>query len=87
MRCTLPLLLRIVQRSSIRADKVLPPPLTTKEEKTFKEPLLKILMSRQIEAGANWPQNLRIEPHVTKKAIGKAPAEVRTQLKRMLKER
>ncbi|KAH7919906.1 hypothetical protein BV22DRAFT_839902 [Leucogyrophana mollusca] len=87
MRCTLPLSLRIVPRSSVRADKILPPPLTTKEEKAYKEPLLKILMDRQKEAGDKWPQNLRIEPHVTKKAIGQAPADVRTQLKRMLKER
>ncbi|KAJ8595606.1 hypothetical protein M405DRAFT_806977 [Rhizopogon salebrosus TDB-379] len=79
--------LRIVPKTSLKPGKVLPPPLTNQEERAFKEPLLKIMARRQKEAREVWPPNLRIEPHVTKRAIGQAPEEMRVQLKRLLKER
>lgn len=83
----IPRTLRVVPRTSLKPGKVLPPPLTNQEERAFKEPLLRIMARRQKEAGEAWPSNLRIEPHVTKKAIGRAPEEMRVQLKRLLKER
>ncbi|KAG1835726.1 hypothetical protein EV424DRAFT_21505 [Suillus variegatus] len=84
----IPHTLRVVPRIAIKpGSKVLPPPLTNQNERAFKEPLLRIMARRQQEAGDIWPPNLRIEPHVTKTAIGKAPKEMRVQLKRLLKER
>ncbi|KAG2076016.1 hypothetical protein BDR04DRAFT_1090838 [Suillus decipiens] len=84
----IPRTLRVVPKTSLKAgSKVLPPPLTNRNERAFKEPLLRIMARRKQEAGDIWPPNLRIEPHVTKTAIGKVPEEMRVQLKRLLKER
>lgn len=84
----IPRTLRVVQKTSLGpGSKVLPQPLTNQEERSFKEPLLKIMARRQKEAADVWPPNLRIEPHVTKRAIGQAPEEMRVQLKRLLRER
>jgi hypothetical protein len=84
----IPRALRVVPKTSLKpGSKVLPVPLTNQEERAFKEPLLKIMARRQKEAAEAWPSNLRIEPHVTKRAIGQAPEEMRVQLKRLLKER
>jgi len=83
----IPRTLRVVPKSSLKLNKVLPQPLTNQEERAFKEPVLRIMARRQKEAGDAWPPNLRIEPHVTKRAIGQAPEEMRVQLKRLLKER
>ncbi|KAG1730618.1 hypothetical protein EDB19DRAFT_1641238 [Suillus lakei] len=84
----IPRTLRVVSKTSLKpGSKVLPPPLTNQNERAFKEPLLRVMARRQQEASDIWPPNLRIEPHVTKTAIGKAPEEMRVQLKRLLKER
>ncbi|KAG1759684.1 hypothetical protein EDD22DRAFT_905048 [Suillus occidentalis] len=84
----IPRTLRVVPKSSLKpGSKVLPPPLTNQNERAFKEPLIRIMARRQQEAGDLWPPNLRIEPHITKSAIGKAPEDMRVQLKRLLRER
>ncbi|KAG2133900.1 hypothetical protein BD769DRAFT_1353727 [Suillus cothurnatus] len=84
----IPRTLRVVPKVTLKpGSRILPPPLTNQNERAFKEPLLRIMTRRQQEAGDIWPPNLRIEPHVTKTVIGKAPEEMRVQLKRLLKER
>ncbi|KAI9456101.1 hypothetical protein HD554DRAFT_2030623 [Boletus coccyginus] len=82
-----PLLARVVPKSSLNPRQVRPPPLTKKQEKALKVPLIKLMQKRQEEAGASWPQNLRIEPVISRRKIGNAPRSLRSTLKRMLTER
>ncbi|KAF9234481.1 hypothetical protein BU15DRAFT_52545 [Melanogaster broomeanus] len=77
---------RVLPKSSLNPRKIRPPPLTKKQEKALKEPLINIMQRRQAEAGASWPQNLRIEPIMSRRAIGNAPKLLRATLKKMLTE-
>ncbi|KAG8217200.1 hypothetical protein J3R82DRAFT_5283 [Butyriboletus roseoflavus] len=81
------LLARVVPKSSLNPIRVRPPPLTKKQERALKEPLIKLMQKRQEEAGASWPQNLRIEPVISRRKIGNAPKSLRSTLKKMLTER
>ncbi|KAH7889935.1 hypothetical protein F5I97DRAFT_613281 [Phlebopus sp. FC_14] len=78
---------RVVPKSSLKPTQVAPPPLTQKQEKVLKEPLIEIMRRRQKEAGNKWPLNLRIEPIIPWRAIGSAPRRLRPQLKKLLTER
>ncbi|KAF9228792.1 hypothetical protein BS17DRAFT_211694 [Gyrodon lividus] len=78
---------RILPKSCLNPNRIQSPPLTKNQEKAFKEPLIEIMQRRQAEAGASWPQNLRIEPIMSRRAIGKAPKSLRVTLKKMLTER
>ncbi|KAG6375903.1 hypothetical protein JVT61DRAFT_2771 [Boletus reticuloceps] len=81
------LIARVVPKSSLNPHRICPPPLTKKQEKTLKEPLIQLMQKRQEEAGASWPQNLRIEPVISRRKIGNAPKSLRSTLKKMLTER
>ncbi|KIJ11202.1 hypothetical protein PAXINDRAFT_119095 [Paxillus involutus ATCC 200175] len=81
------LLTRLLPKASLNPNRIHSPPLTKNQEKAFKEPLTEVMQRRQAEAGASWPQNLRIEPIMSRRAIGKAPKPFRATLKKMLVER
>jgi hypothetical protein len=89
MRATLPLLVRIVPRSSItpsngRKVEIIPEPAPQQPEK--KDTLISALMKQREAMGDSWPPNLRIEPVVTKKTFERVHADYRTELKALLKE-
>ncbi|KAI6019638.1 hypothetical protein F5J12DRAFT_480483 [Pisolithus orientalis] len=81
------LITRFVPRASLPPAKVVPPPLTKKQEKAMKEPLVKIMQRRQEEAGKSWPMNLRIEPILARRATGSFPKAVRSKMRKLLTER
>ncbi|EGN96110.1 hypothetical protein SERLA73DRAFT_185658 [Serpula lacrymans var. lacrymans S7.3] len=87
MRPSIARFFKILPMSAVKPSEVLPPPLTKQEEKMLKKPLLKVLMERQKEQGDSWPKNLRIEPHVTRKAIGKVHPSIRSEMKELLREK
>ncbi|KAI5983783.1 hypothetical protein EDD15DRAFT_1837997 [Pisolithus albus] len=81
------LVTRFVPRAILPSTKVVPPPLTKKQERATKDPLIKIMQRRQQEAGKSWPMNLRIEPILSKRATGSFPKAVRSKMKKLLTER
>ncbi|KAL4065340.1 hypothetical protein J3A83DRAFT_4266262 [Scleroderma citrinum] len=78
---------RFIPKAALPQTKVVPPPLTNKQEKDMKEPLIKIMQKRQEEAGKSWPHNLRIEPILSRRVTGNFPKPVRSQMKKLLTER
>ncbi|KAF8842892.1 hypothetical protein BDN67DRAFT_273281 [Paxillus ammoniavirescens] len=78
---------RLLPKASLNPNRIHSPPLTKNQEKAFKEPLIEVMQKRQAEASSSWPQNLRIEPIMSRRAIGKAPKSFRATLKKMLVER
>ncbi|KAF9452847.1 hypothetical protein P691DRAFT_149678 [Macrolepiota fuliginosa MF-IS2] len=88
MRPSVVRLVRIIPRKALdpAAAKVVnaPPP----QIQEIQQPTVLDLLRKQREtAGAEWPANIRIEPVVKKEAFKPVQAEVRTQLKKLLKER
>ncbi|KIJ60620.1 hypothetical protein HYDPIDRAFT_116919 [Hydnomerulius pinastri MD-312] len=78
---------RVIPKKALNPNKIIPPPLTKNQEKALKEPLIKTMLARQAEAGDSWPANLRIEPIMSRRAIGRAPKQFRAPLKQLLTER
>ncbi|KAJ3481556.1 hypothetical protein NLI96_g7584 [Meripilus lineatus] len=92
MRPTIPRLLRIIPRSQLKTEspstkpiRPLPPPPTRSDVK--RPTLIQVLQQRQKEAGDNFPPNLRIEAELTKRSFKGVPAEIREELKEVVRER
>ncbi|KAF9563959.1 hypothetical protein CPC08DRAFT_685928 [Agrocybe pediades] len=49
--------------------------------------LMDLLMARKEKMGDAWPANLRLEPQLKKEVFKEVMPEVRSQLRRMTKER
>lgn len=88
MRASAVRLVRIIPRKALdpAAVKVVnaPPPQTQELQQPT---VLDLLQKQREKAGADWPANIQIEPVAKKEAFKPVQAEVRTQLKRLLKER
>lgn len=89
MRSTLPRLIQIVSREALRSSQanvqIIPEPIPqTKQKKVI---LIDELTKLQGSMGSSWPQNLRIEPVVTKDTLARVRSEHRTELKVLLKEK
>lgn len=88
MQPSLPRLVQIIRRTALQLEekKILSPPAPQNLE--LKRPrLIDILMEQQAKAGSSWPSNIRIEPVVKREAFKHVQAEVRTRMKKLLKER
>jgi hypothetical protein len=88
MRASAVRLVRIIPRKALNpaSTKVLhaPPP----QAQELRQPTVLDLLNQQREkAGPEWPANIRLEPVVKKAAFRPVRAELRTQLKKLLKER
>ncbi|KAI6043046.1 hypothetical protein EDC04DRAFT_2654243 [Pisolithus marmoratus] len=77
---------RFIPRALLPPTKVVAPPLTKKQEKAMKEPLIKIMQRRQEEAGKSWPVNLRVEPILSRRTTGSFPKAVRSKMRKLLTE-
>jgi hypothetical protein len=81
-------LVRIIPRKALNPAtvKVLQAPAPQTEE--LHQPTLIDILNRQREkAGPEWPANIRLEPMVKKAAFQPVRAELRTHLRKLLKER
>jgi hypothetical protein len=81
-------LVRVIPRkaldpASVKVVNAPPPQFRELQQPT----VLDLLQGQREKAGVDWPGNIRIEPVVMKDAFRPVQAEVRTQLKKMLKER
>lgn len=88
MRPSAAQLVRIIPRKALDPAMVkvvhAPPP----QIQELQQPtLLDLLHKQRIKAGADWPANIRVEPVIKKAAFKPVHADVRTQLKKLLKER
>lgn len=89
MRGSLPrLVARIIPKSELVGQnaslRVYPAPSTSKEPKVT---TLDLLIQQKTDAGANYPQNIRLEPPLVKTTLARVPADVRAELRDYLKER
>ncbi|KAK0210453.1 hypothetical protein DFS33DRAFT_1293251 [Desarmillaria ectypa] len=80
-------LIRLVPRSSVQLTQRVVPSSAERPPEVKPPTVLDILLERKEKAGDNWPSNIRIEPPVTKTALKDVQSGVRTQLKKLLKER
>ena len=81
-------LVRIIPRKSLDPTSVRVLDAPSPQTRDLQKPTFFELLQKQREiAGSDWPGNIRIEPVVKKEAYRPVQGEVRTQLKRMLKER
>ena len=87
MRPSAARLIRLIPRSSVQlTQKVVPSPAERHPE--IRPPtLLDILLEQKEKAGNNWPSNIRIETPIPKTVLKDVQSGVRTQLKKLLKER
>jgi hypothetical protein len=84
MRQTTAQLMRLVSRNTLGNAKVLPALNNIKIQggsTTFNH-----LTEQREEAGEAWPKNIRLEPMVKKEAFQRVQADIRTRLKRLLRE-
>ncbi|PFH49105.1 hypothetical protein AMATHDRAFT_63754, partial [Amanita thiersii Skay4041] len=79
-----PRLLRVLPRSTL-TSKILPAPAPQITELN-RPTLMDALQKQKEKAGDSWPQNIRLEPVVKKEAFKHVQADVRTRLKRLLRE-
>ncbi|KAK7693289.1 hypothetical protein QCA50_002856 [Cerrena zonata] len=89
MRPSAPRLVRILRRSQIQgtpaARRVVPEPLN---QHAGRLPALNdILNQRRVQAGAQYPSNIRIEPAITSRTFRNIPIHTRETLKKLIKER
>lgn len=81
-------LVRIIPRKSLDPTSVRVLDAPSPQTRDLQKPTFFELLQKQREiAGSDWPGNIRIEPVVKKEVYRPVQGEVRTQLKRMLKER
>ncbi len=76
--------MHLVSRNTLGNAKVLPALNNIKiqdSSATFNR-----LMEQREEAGEAWPKNIRLEPVVKKEAFKRVQADIRTRLKRLLRE-
>ncbi|KXN90486.1 hypothetical protein AN958_04158 [Leucoagaricus sp. SymC.cos] len=88
MKASAACLVRIIPRKTLDlvAAKVVnaPPPQTND---LLQPTVLDLLQQQRQKAGSDWPANIRLESVVKKEAFRPVQAEVRTQVKKLLKER
>jgi len=87
MRGSLPrLVARVISKSEIAGQnvRVFPAPVTPKEPRVT---TLNLLLQQKVEAGAEYPANIRLEPPLVKTTLARVPADIRTELKDHLRER
>ncbi|KAF4568367.1 hypothetical protein EYR40_010230 [Pleurotus pulmonarius] len=88
MRASAAHYLRIVPRSSLRVKPSAITPAPAPQVAELQQPtIIDILTKRRDAAGSRWPQNLRIEPVLKREALQNVRAEVRSDLKALLRER
>lgn len=89
MRPSAPRLLRVLKRSQLQgtpaARRIVPEPLA---QRAGRFPALnEVLVQRQIQAGAEYPSNIRLEPAITSRTFRNIPAQTRDTLRKLIKER
>lgn len=89
MRPSAPRLLRVLKRSQLQgtpaARRVVPQPMA---QIAGRIPALnEALMQRRIQAGTEYPSNIRLEPAITSRTFRNIPAQTRETLKKLIKER
>ncbi|PBK96514.1 hypothetical protein ARMGADRAFT_699440 [Armillaria gallica] len=87
MRPSAARLIRLVPRSSVQLTQKVVPSTAERPPEVKPPTLLAILLERKEKAGDNWPSNIRIETPISKAALKDVQSGVRTQLKKLLKER
>lgn len=88
MRSSLVRLVQIIPRRTLQLEekKIHLPP--TPQSHDLKQPtLIDVLVEQQASAGSSWPSNIRIEPVVKREAFKRVQSDVRTRMKKLLKER
>jgi hypothetical protein len=81
-------LVRIVPRKALGPASAIVVNAPSPQSRDLQQPTVLDLLHKQREkASSDWPENIRIEPVVKKDAFKPVQTEVRTRLKRMLKER
>ncbi|EKM82851.1 hypothetical protein AGABI1DRAFT_111417 [Agaricus bisporus var. burnettii JB137-S8] len=81
-------LIRIIPRKALdpSSAKILDAPPSQIQE-LHQPTVLDLLKQQREEAGPEWPANIRLEPVVKKEAFKRVRPELRTRLKKLLKER
>ncbi|KAK0240458.1 hypothetical protein EDD85DRAFT_489417 [Armillaria nabsnona] len=87
MRPSAARLIRLVPRSSVQLTQKVVPSAAERPPEVKPPTLLDNLLERKEKAGDNWPSNIRIETPISKAALKDVQSGVRTQLKKLLKER
>lgn len=88
MRPSLPRLVRVIPRSKLATQhasvvRILPEPVRSDVERPT---LIQILQKRKVEAGDDYPTNIRIEPVLKKEIFKGIPNNIREELRGMVKE-
>ncbi|KAI0080594.1 hypothetical protein K474DRAFT_1657747 [Panus rudis PR-1116 ss-1] len=89
MRPSAPRLVRVLRKSALQGNpavlrRIVPEPVRS----DVRQPtLIEILQQRQLQAGAEYPKNIRIEPVVTKATFRDVAPDIREELKKLTKER
>ncbi|KZP23669.1 hypothetical protein FIBSPDRAFT_452768 [Athelia psychrophila] len=106
MRPSLPAFIRILPTSAVSpaaakprsTSKIIPPPITPREEAVTRVTLVQTLQRRmeaglakeaagELPLGAGWPANLRVERLLSKTVLKKVVPEARLPLKKIMRER
>jgi len=88
MKASAARLIRVIPRKSLDPTSVRVLDAPVPQTRDLQNPTVFELLQKQREtAGSDWPGNIRIEPVVKKDAYRPVQGELRTQLKKMLKER
>ncbi|CAL1704263.1 unnamed protein product [Somion occarium] len=88
MRPSAPRLVRVLRRTQLQGTPAIRRLVPEPVHQNARPPvLIEVLRQRQVQAGANYPSNIRIEPIITKRTFRNVPAEARDQLRRLIKER
>lgn len=86
MKPSAALLVRIVPRSTVVSHVNIRPAPAPQIQELQKPTLIDLLMKRKASS-PHWPSNIRLEPVVKKEAFKRVQSDVRTRLKKLLKER
>ncbi|KAF5316041.1 hypothetical protein D9619_006359 [Psilocybe cf. subviscida] len=88
MRPTLSRLIRVVPRSTLVVPdtKIYNRPKPQSEERK-QATLIDNIIAQREAAGENWPQNIRLEPQLKKDDFKAVMPKIRTELKKLMKER
>jgi len=98
MRPSLPAFIRILPKSSIKAQpSIVPPPLTRRDEAPARITLIETLLQRktvglakeesgEVSKGQGWPVNLRVEKPVTRRMLRNVDDDARQGLKDIIRE-
>ncbi|KAF8228960.1 hypothetical protein L208DRAFT_220707 [Tricholoma matsutake] len=88
MRPSMVRLVQIIPRKALQLpDKKIALPPAPQNRDMGKTTLVNVLMRQKETSGELWPRNIRIEPVVKKDAFKRVQSDVRSRLKKLLKER